>query len=405
MPSQKTTAGSPANDLYLDAPQAAAMLNVSLPTLYTYVTRKNIRSHKPPGSRASRYLRSDIELLKEGGPAPSGRQSAPGLAVSSSITLLADGHAYYRGRKATDIAETSTLEDVARLLWAVDGEDPFAQPPLRNHANWAALLKATEGFDALDRISMLLPAMEAANARAHDLGKDGFLRSGVDILRHSAAIEFGQKQQPGGPIHRFIAAATRCGPGLEDAIRRVLVLSADIALEPATYAVRAAANAGATPYRCVAAGLATAGGKRLPSVRAASFARFIGEIDAAADPSEPVTSRIRESEAIPGFGFSPLGGADSRAIHLWRALRNSLKGDRRFARFDAALEAAQALTGKDPDFALLAAYVTLRLKAEHRPNLVRIGRLVGWIAHALEQQTDSPLVRWRVNYKGPLPAG
>ena len=38
-----------------------------------------------------------------------------------------------------------------------------------------------------------------------------------------------------------------------------------------------------------------------------------------------------------------------------------------------------------------------------RANLVRLARLVGWLAHALEQQLDKPMLRWRVTYTGRLP--
>jgi len=39
-----------------------------------------------------------------------------------------------------------------------------------------------------------------------------------------------------------------------------------------------------------------------------------------------------------------------------------------------------------------------------RANLVRLARLVGWLAHALEQQLDKPMLRCRLTYTGRLPA-
>lgn len=167
--------------------------------------------------------------------------------------------------------------------------------------------------------------------------------------------------------------------------------------------VRAAASTGATPYRCIVAGLSAAMGRRLPAVRVGAFARFMGEIDAAADPTEPVRVRVRESEEVPGFGFSPFDAPDPRAAALWRSLRTLLAADRTFSRFERAIELARELTGKEPDFALLAGFVNRRIGAEPDANLIRLGRLAGWIAHAWEQQADMPLVRWKVNYTGVLP--
>lgn len=390
--------------IYMTAQEAAGVLNVSLPTLYTYVSRKNIRAHKARGSRVSRYLRSDIEQIKAGIAPASSRDAAPGLTGTSAITLMTEAGSFYRGISAVHLAEDATLEEVARLLWDAGGFDPFEASTLTAPTNMDALLKACASYNALDRATMLLPAIEAANPRAHDLGKQGFLRSGADVMRWFAAWMLRQSTPAKGPLHRYIGATTKCGPKLEDAVRRVLVLSADQALHPATYVARAAASTGATPYRCVIAGLSATMGKRLPAVRVGSFARFMAEIENASDPTEPVRIRVRESEDVPGFGFSPFDAPDPRSAALWSSLRTLLATDRNFARFERAINLASELSGQQPDFAFLAAYVNRRIGAEPDANLVRLARIAGWVAHAWEQQSDMPLVRWKVNYNGVLPA-
>jgi citrate synthase len=399
----KSNAKNPNDALYMSASEAAAALNISVPTLYTYVTRKNIRSHKPDGSRASRYLRSDIEQLKSGITSSGSRDATPGLTASSSITLVTDSGTYYRGISAIELSKKASLEDVARILWATADTDPFGEPVHNTPANWNELFAASASFDPISRITMLLPVIEANNPRAFDLSKPAFWLAGVEILRSTAAVFLNQAKISPLPIHQYIAAVTQCGAELEDIVRRVLVLGADQALEPTTYAVRATANTGATPYRCVISGLSASTGKRLPSARAASFARFINEIDSSSDPTEPVMSRVRESEDVPGFGFSPFATQDPRSGELLAALRDVLANDRKFLHFDGAIRVAAELTGKHPDFAFLASYVGKRIGLNQQANLVRLARIVGWLAHALEQQTDKPLMRWRVNYVGSLP--
>lgn len=389
--------------IYMTAEQAASALNVSVPTLYTYVSRKNIRAHKTRGSRSSRYLRSDIEQIKAGIAPASARDAAPGLTESSAITLLTEAGSFYRGVSAVHLADTATLEEASRLLWDAGDFDPFNGAATPAPAQWDALLKACANYGAIDRATMLLPAIEAANPRAHDLGKQGFLRSGADVMRWFAAWMLRQDTPAKGPLHRYIGTISKCGPKLEEAVRRVLVLSADQAFQPATYVVRATANTGATPYRCVIAGLSAVMGKRLPAVRVGSFARFMTEIESATDPTEPVRIRVRESEDVPGFGFSPFDVQDPRAAALWSSLQTLLASDRDFGRFERAIGLASELTGQYPDFALLAAYVNRRIGAEPDANLVRLGRIAGWVAHAWEQQNDMPLVRWKVNYTGVLP--
>src|SRR5438093_13309071 len=99
-PESKTSHLNPSDALYMSAEEAAAALNISISTLYTYVSRKNIRSHKPRGARSSRYLRSDIEGLKSGISVDHGRDATSGLMSYSALTLVTEGGSYYRGRRA-----------------------------------------------------------------------------------------------------------------------------------------------------------------------------------------------------------------------------------------------------------------------------------------------------------------
>src|SRR5213593_2677279 len=105
---------------YLTAKQAAGALGVTLPTLYAYTSRGQLRSEPVPGRpRERRYFREDVERLRERketrrDPA---KAAARGLhwgspVLSSSITLIHNGKLYYRGQDVLRLAETATLEQV-----------------------------------------------------------------------------------------------------------------------------------------------------------------------------------------------------------------------------------------------------------------------------------------------------
>jgi citrate synthase len=75
----------------IPAAEAARLLGVKLPTLYAYVSRGLLRSLPGRGGRARRYLRSDVEALRERG--PSVRAAAGALRwgepiLESSITAM-----------------------------------------------------------------------------------------------------------------------------------------------------------------------------------------------------------------------------------------------------------------------------------------------------------------------------
>src|SRR4029078_7431261 len=107
---------------------ACAVRSVTRATLYAYASRGHVRSEPVPGRpKERRYVREDVERLRERKDArrDPARASARGLhwggpVLDSALTLIHQGHVYYRGRDAVVLAETQSLEDVAALLWGAD---------------------------------------------------------------------------------------------------------------------------------------------------------------------------------------------------------------------------------------------------------------------------------------------
>src|SRR6185436_8516440 len=110
---------------FMTAVEAAAELNVSLATLYAYVSRGLVRSESAAGSRRTRrYRLEDIARLKAAqeqrrNPTSAAKQTLHwGLPVlESKLSLIVDGQLFYRGQNAVTLAQTCTFEQVAELLW------------------------------------------------------------------------------------------------------------------------------------------------------------------------------------------------------------------------------------------------------------------------------------------------
>ena len=113
------------------------------------------------------------------------------------------------------------------------------------------------------------------------------------------------------------------------------------------------------------------------------------------DPAREVAARLARDEKIPGFGHRlyPLG--DPRAA----ALLACLDAPPLVVRLVQAMEGA---TGKRPniDFALAALEWRLRLPRGAGFRLFATGRVVGWIAHVLEQWGCDQSIRPRAVYTG-----
>src|SRR5687768_4589840 len=108
---------------YLTAHEAATELDISLATLYAYVSRGLIRSEANGKIRTRRYRLEDIRALKARKEQRRDPVKAAASALhwgapvlESAISLIADGQFYYRGHQATALAVTHTLEDVAWLI-------------------------------------------------------------------------------------------------------------------------------------------------------------------------------------------------------------------------------------------------------------------------------------------------
>ncbi|MBO0710945.1 MAG: MerR family transcriptional regulator, partial [Acetobacteraceae bacterium] len=121
----------------LDSDTAARLLRVSRATLYAYASRGLIQTEPDPTNPRRRlYRAADIQRLrtiKERGRSPRAIAAAAldwGTGtLPSSVALVAAGQLFYRGRNAVHLGGHASLEDVARLLWACEEADPFAEPP------------------------------------------------------------------------------------------------------------------------------------------------------------------------------------------------------------------------------------------------------------------------------------
>ncbi|MDB6443734.1 MULTISPECIES: citrate synthase [Pseudomonas] len=388
-------------DLYLSAQESAAMLRVSLPTLYAYVSRKNIRSIKIPGSPKRRYWAEDIQRLVKHptGAKPSVKRSPP---ADSAITLITDDGLFYRGHDVTELADHATVEEVAGLMWQVPSAFGASLPRVPKDSG--KLLKIYEHLSAPEKAIALFPLVQRENPKAFDLSTESYARTGADVVRWFAALVVGATEPSTQPLHEFITQACGVRPALADLIRRLLILSIDHELDHTTHSVRVAATTGATPYYAVIAGLAAARGHKIAYGRNEAASRMIEEICTATDPTQPILQRYSQDGRIPGFGPNVHSINDPRASNLMQALTEAFAGDGEFAKLQKAFSVAAELVAYPPEFILLVSFIGRKFGLHGQEiALAGVGRLIGWIAHASEQYNQHLDARPRARYTGTLP--
>lgn len=379
---------------WIPAEEARDRLGVRPQTLYAYVSRGRVSVRPDPADpRRSLYRAADIAALAERksrsrkvSDVAAGAISWGEPVLASAITTVSGGRLFYRGRDAIRLAETETLEAVARLLRGghgaalkrTDRPQPPGTPDMRARGYLALAQAAAVDPPARGRAALAL-AVEAATL--------------LDVLTDAIAGQVG-----GGAIHNRLALAWGQGPGGPgaDLIRRILVLVADHELNASAFSARVAASTGASLAAAALAGLATLSGPRHGGATAAvlKFAAEAAQLGA----REAIAGRLTDDRALPGFGHNLYPDGDPRAA----ALLDRFALPPELAKLQAAVK---AVTGLDPniDFALIAACEALRLPPDAPFALFSVARCAGWIAHAIEQgQTDS-LIRPRARYVGPEP--
>ncbi len=383
----------------LNSRQAAERLGIKLDTLYAYVSRGRLQSVGAPGSRERRYRVEDIEALRElrsgGGPRRGADPKALTPVIASSICLIENGGLYYRGKDAVRLAETATLEDIARLLWRAElGFEPDIDL-------LAPSAPETSASGLIERCQIRLGSMSDKDLPALDLSRAGVIRTGRGILRALAAC-VAPAPPSSEPIHRQLATAWGLDKAGADILRRCLVLIADHELNASTFVARCVASTGATPYAVVSAALSALSGRRHGGASARAEALF-DEIARGADAMAVMAGRLARGEGLPAFGHFLYPDGDPRAAAILDAVSRTLPKSRGL--IEAAAEAGIRLTGQRPnvDFALAAAATSLRLPQNTALGLFVIGRTVGWIAHAIEQYESGVLIRPRARYTGPQP--
>jgi citrate synthase len=168
--------------------------------------------------------------------------------------------------------------------------------------------------------------------------------------------------------------------------------------------VRATANAGVTPYYAVLTGIIASRGQRLQSGRMEAAARLLEEIINTPDPRDSIVARFRNGEQLVGFGSPVHDKMDPRAAIMMEALKRKFGDDVELKRLHRAADTAAEISGALMEFILPAVFVGRKLGLRGQELAVAsLGRMAGWIAHAMEQYHGHALIRPRARYTGPLP--
>ncbi|EIM73228.1 citrate synthase [Nitratireductor aquibiodomus RA22] len=379
---------------YLSSAEAARELGVSLPTLYSYVSRGVLTSYPQAGRKSRLYDADQIAKFKMRGEILNNAQVTENImhyghpVLETQVSGIVDGRLLFRGHDISVLADNSTAEDVADLLWV--GFDSSASLGwIRNELPELAPRGGELDRALVDCQRWLLSRIEADQS-AYDNSREKIIEIAPLIWRGGASFFFGSALT-GRSLHEEIAVVSGL-PDQADCIRKCLVILADHELTASTFATRVIASTGAPIYQAISAGLASLNG-----------ARHLGEVERAyrqfkllaseGTPELAIRQAQRRGDQIYGFEHTIYPYGDPRA-EIILELASSL--DAR----DELLSIKHAVGGKTLNFegaiALLA--ISLGKGWSFATALVIASRLIGLIAHCIEEYEQQRMIRPRARY-------
>ncbi len=383
------------------ADEAAGLLGVRLQTVYAYVSRGLLsRTHLRDGAghRVSGFDRDEVlRLVRE---RARRRTGSLDLFVETDVTLLdPKGRLAFRGVSVETLLGCR-FEDVAELLWSADGRLVEAAVWGLDDAPRELVERVTAalppGSTDTDRLRVAVLALAGSDPDRHDLGREHVASVGrLAVQAGVAALPLRQDAVLDGAIEARLWPRLTVRPptpdGLE-ALRTSLVLLVDHELAASTMAVRVAAGTGADPWLLLLTGLSALGG---PLHGRASV--LVGELLAARAAGEDTSYG---DSPPPGFGHSVYVDADPRAEALLdRVARLDPVGWPVVEQLLLDVSASHQLS-PNVDLGLAALGRALGFVAGAGETVFALARMVGWLAHGLEEGPHGIRFRARAVYTG-----
>jgi len=396
----------------ISAQEAASILGISLPTLYTYVSRGLLTASQPDKARKKSYLRDEVLRLaarradgKRGGHQVAAAMQWGVPVLETRISHIAKGSLYYRGKNVLSLAGNGTLESVACLIWDGGMSDHFAHPsPLVPSSLVTSVRKSSNGLPMLEAAMTMLPQLALA-LPVQEQTMQGRFQHAATLMRLLAALLLEMPPAElvsATPLHLQIARAWKANDVQTRFIRSALVLLADHELNASTFTVRCVSSTGASLAASLAAGLAALSGSLHGGGSAQAFV-LLQTAMASNSIEHSVTSFFSERDpALAGFGNPLYPDGDPRASFLLKRLVALSCASTQSATILHIGEVASNLTGAAPnmDFALAAMSTTFAWPAQASMILYALARSAGWIGHAFEQADTGKLIRPRGRYIG-----
>ena len=359
--------------------------------------------------------------------APKGLQDV--VANESSICFIdgARGILSYRGIDIHELAEHSTFEETAYLLW--NGKLPTRSELQQFTAKLAAarqlppavidfLKTLPKNANPMEVLRTAVSLLSIYDPDAKSVTHEANLRKSFDLTAQIAMIvaifDRIRKDKPMVEADHSLSHAAnflwmlngqKPSETASRALDVALILHADHELNASTFAARVIAATLSDMHSAITGAIGALKGPLHGGANEAVM-KILYEVDAAGeDPVEHVRKMLAARQKISGFGHRVYTTEDPRATHL-RQMSEDLGRDANPKWYEMSRKIElfvkdQKKLNANVDFYSASTYTTLGIDMDLFTPIFAISRIAGWAAHVIEQHDDNRLIRPRAEYTGP----
>ncbi len=354
-----------------------------------------------------------------------------GIVAANSGVCWIDGEAgvlAYRGIDIHQLAQQSTFEETAYLLW--HGKLPSASELQEFSLRLAdarelptPILEIMKAFPReatpMEVLRTIVSALSFYDVDEKAVDRESNLRKAFAITAQVPMIvaawdRIRNREEP-VPADKSLSHAgnfvwmLRGEKPSETATKTfdiALILHADHELNASTFAARVIAATLADMHSAVTGAIGALKGPLHGGANEAVMHMLFAIDKAGTDPAEYVKSMLAEKKKVSGFGHRVYHTEDPRATHLRRMSEELGKadGNSKWFEMSRAIEIyikAEKKLNANVDFYSASTYTTLGIPIDLFTPIFAISRVAGWAAHVLEQLDDNRLIRPRAEYTGP----
>ncbi len=356
-----------------------------------------------------------------------------GVYFERSATTFIDGREgelRYRGYSIHDLAEQSSFEETAYLLF--HGELPTAAQLAAFDAELKAarvlpeavveIVRSLAGAHPMDVLRTAVSALAAFDPEVADNGAEATLRKGLRLTSQVPMIVAAQEQLRNGraPVApdaglghaaNFLYMLTGTRPSAEAAklMDTDFVLHAEHGSNASSFTARVVVGTEANLHAAVTAAIAALSGPAHGGA-AEDVMKMAMEIGDPAAAAGYVTAKRKSREPVTGFGHRVYRAEDPRARHMRDGVQRLSQemGEPKWYEILQAVVAAMQPYARhgvnvNVDFYSGVIYYLHGIPADLFVPIFAVGRVPGWTVQALEQFDNNILIRPLTLYNGPAP--